>query len=121
MSRAIPDEYVLTPFGLLHKKFVTEVGPDDRSILEPRADFPQDPTLRPTGPAGWVEAGIFTPSEPLGSMKVSFKVPEPPPVPKGALIYLFPGASDASLKTLLQPVLQWGFNNECGGEYWSIA
>ncbi len=120
MSKAIPHDHVLTPFGLLHKDFVKEVTPDDRSTLEPRPDFPKGPPPHVMGLGGWIEAGTFTPSEPLGSMRVSFKVPEPPKVP-GALIYLFPGAQNASLTTLLQPVLQWGNNNKFGGEYWTIA
>src|SRR5260221_11695477 len=114
MSKAIPDEHVLTPFGLLRKKFVTEVGPDDRSILEPPSDFTQDPPLRPTGPAGWIEAGIFTPPEPLRSMQGTFQVPQAPPL-TGGLTYLFFGASEASLETLLPTVLPCGAYNELRG------
>lgn len=118
------DDYVLTPHGHRHTNSVLEI--DDGSDVFPSAipflgSVPNLRALRPRGPAGWLEAATFTPSQPLGSMSVTFKVPEPPRIRDQSLVYLFPGAEDGAMATILQPVLQWGYNNRFGGEYWSLA
>ena len=120
----IKDHYVLTPHGLRHKNCVHQI--DNASQIHPSQTPCLNPppnlrALRPRGPAGWLETATFTPSQPLGSMTVTFQVPEPPLIRDQSLVYLFPGAEDASLTTILQPVLQWGYNNRFGGEYWSVA
>jgi len=79
--------------------------------------------------AGWLESATFTPFEPLGFLSATFQVPEPPEQvpnppedPRGSLIYLFCGAEDAQLTTILQPVLQWGNNGLFGDDQsWWIA
>src|SRR5260370_883612 len=105
---AIPDDYVMTPQGLRHKSCVRRI---DQSDLAPSpCKHPPDlRMLRATHPAGWVESATFAAFEPLGSMRVKFTVPEPPSR-EGALIFLFPGAEDAFMSTILQSVLQWGNN-----------
>jgi hypothetical protein len=117
---AIPDDSVLTPHGLVHKTCVHLIGEDSEAIVKCQHRGRDILVRRQMSSGGWIESATFTPSEPLGSMKVTFTVPEPPSK-TGALIYLFPGAEDAQLTTILQPVLQWGSNGLFGGEFWTIA
>jgi hypothetical protein len=121
MHPGIPPEFVLTPHGLVHQSCVHKIEDDTPRTLPPCQKQPTDiRVLRATGPGGWIESATFTPSVPLGSLSVTFTVPEPPSK-TGALIYLFPGAEDARLSTILQPVLQWGCNGRFGGDHWTIA
>lgn len=119
---AIPDDYVLTPHGLRHKDDVRFVGEiEDRQPIDPPKHPPTEfSQLRQLGPAGWVVSAFFTPSEPLKCMSVTFTVPEAP-TKGGALIYLFPGAEGPQLGTILQPVLQYGYNGLFGGNCWTLA
>lgn len=72
--------------------------------------------------AGWLESATFTPFEPMGFLSATFQVPDPPDDPTGSLIYFFCGAEDGQLKTILQPVLQWGNNGLFGDDQsWWIA
>ena len=115
-------DFILTPHGPIHRNcvHVLEAG-EVRGIYTACSCPPTHPRqVRQRYPAGWIESATFTPSEPLGSMRVKFNVPEPP-AENGSLIYLFPGAQDAFGSTILQPVLQWGHNRQFGGEHWTIA
>jgi hypothetical protein len=109
----IPEHYVLTPHGLVHENCVNDAGdcPPVRSIRD----------LFPRTPGGWIESATYTPPEPLGSLSVRFTVPRPPANSSTSVVFLFPGAQNARLSTILQPVLQWGNNGRFGGEYWTIA
>ena len=118
---AIPDDYVLTPHGLRHVEDIRLAEKNDHRPIGQAKHPPKDfNSLRQLGPAGWVVSAFFTPSEPLKSMSVTFTVPEPPTKP-GALIYLFPGAEGSQLATIMQPVLQYGYNNLFGGDCWTVA
>lgn len=115
-------DYVQTPHGLVHGTCLHIIESDQKVDTQNTGftnckGFATIQTLRALSPNGWKASGNFAPDVPLGSMKVTFTVPEPPKV-NGALIYLFPGAEDAHLSTILQPVLQWGGD---GGERWTIA
>lgn len=117
---AVSEHHVLTPHGSKHKDDVRQIQEDHQRIDPPKHLPASFSDLRPRGPAGWIASAIFTPSEPLKSMSVTFKVPEPP-LENGALIYLFPAAESAFLHTILQPVLQWGNNKAFGGDCWKLA
>ena len=120
-TATIPEKYVLTPHGLRHVSDVRLVDELDRGAIDPPLHPPTSfDQLRQLGPGGWLESAYFPPSEPLKSMSVTFTVPEPPLKP-GALIYLFPAAENAFLNTILQPVLQYGYNGNFGGNYWTVA
>jgi len=116
---AIPHGYVMTPHGLRHASCVHRIERTDPKF-HPCKHPPDLRTTRATHPAGWVESATFAPFEPLGSMCVTFTVPDPPSK-NGALIFLFPGAEDAWMSTIMQPVLQWGYNGCFGGDCWTIA
>lgn len=114
------DDYILTPHGLQHRLDVRLIE-GDHQVIEPRMFPPVGlGALRSLSPGGWIESAIFTPPEPLQSMSVKFQVPDPPTKP-GALIYLFPAAESAYLNTILQPVLQYGYNKLFGGNCWTLA
>ncbi len=117
---AIPTGYVQTPHGLVDERCVHEIAEGDS--IPQQCQFPPTElrTLLPRGPGGWIESAFFVSYLPLGSMRVKFEVPQPPST-NGALIYLFPGAEDSQMSTILQPVLQWGDNGHFGGEQWTIA
>lgn len=114
------DHHIVTPRGSLHRECVRSAS-DSTPIVRKHLSEMTDPrAVAPATPAGWIESATFTPSVPLGSMSVRWKVPEPPKE-RGSLIYLFPGAQGPKMRTILQPVLQWGFNGDFGGDFWSIA
>ena len=114
------DHHIITPRGPLHRECVRTAG-DSTPIVRKHLSEISDPrAVAPATPAGWIESATFTPSVPLGSMTVRWRVPEPPKE-RGSLIYLFPGAQGPKMRTILQPVLQWGCNGDFGGDHWSIA
>ena len=116
-------DYVLTPQGLVHKSRVHQAKSEDEAGTPepaPNRFTPSNSVMRALSPNGWKASATFAAYLPLGKMSVKFKVPEAPSV-GGAVIFLFPGAQNAQMRTILQPVLQWGNNGEFGGEYWTIA
>lgn len=112
----IPESYVLTPHGLVHENCIG-AAQDGRAC--PPLKSIKDLFART--PGGWIESATYTPPVPLGSLSARLKVPRPPATPDQSLIYLFPGAQNARMSTILQPVLQWGSNGRFGGEFWTIA
>lgn len=109
----IPLDHILAPHGLVHVSCIGE-GTSCQPPTDVRA-------LLPRTPGGWIESATYTPPEPLQSLSLGFKVPEPPADRENSLIYLFPAAENAQMSTILQPVLQWGWNGCFGGECWTIA
>jgi len=119
-------EYFQTPHGLVHRSCIHLIDSDQKidtqnTGLSGCKRSATIHTLRALSPNAWKASANFAPAVPLGSMTVTFTVPEPPTV-DGALIYLFPAAEDAYLTTILQPVLQWGVDGDGeGGDCWTIA
>lgn len=108
---------IITPHGI--NSCVRVDGEPAIECTPQRPDFRRG---RAQSAAGWIESATFTPFEPLGHLSATFVVPDPPDVPDQSLVYLFCGAEDAALTTILQPVLQWGNNRLFGdSESWCIA
>ena len=63
--------------------------------------------------------------DPITSYSMKFRVPLPPETPSHQTVFLFNGIQpSASIpnKAVLQPVLQWGNQNDPdGGPFWSVA
>lgn len=115
--------YVLTPQGLVHKSRIHSAKYEGASGAPgpvPNRFPPSTAVMQALSPNGWKLSATFAAAVPLGKMSVQFKVPEPPAM-DGALIYLFAGAENAQMRTILQPVLQWGYNGAYGGECWNIS
>ena len=145
VSRPLPEGYVATPHGLVHRSCVRHVPKGHRVTadgvvtrpegvretlppclyprLHPRTLAPIAPTRTTPPPPdvnGWVERGDWTSGVPLGSLSATFTVPQAP-LSNGALIYFFPGSEPADGSTILQPVLQYGNGAAGGGYYWAAA
>lgn len=145
VDRRLPEGYVATPHGLVHRSCVRHIpnghrvtadgvvtrADGGRETLPPCAHPRLHPrTLQPIAPSpatppppdvnGWVERGNWTSGAPLGYLAANFIVPQPP-ASNGALIYFFPGSSPSDGSTILQPVLQYGYGAAGGGNYWSAA
>ena len=115
--------YVLTPQGLVHKSRIhsaEQIGASSAPWPAPNRFPPSTTVMQALSPNGWKASATFAAAVALGKMSVKFKVPEPPAM-DGALIYLFSGAENAQMRTILQPVLQWGDNGAYGGECWKIS
>jgi hypothetical protein len=119
-TRERKSDYTLTPHGGAHRSTVALPGHpvDPKEVAKHRAKSIRE--IRALNPHGWIESATFCPSVPLGFMRFNVTVPEPPEH-DGALIYLFAGAQDMQLSTILQPVLQWGSNGCFGGDHWCVA
>jgi hypothetical protein len=53
-----------------------------------------------------------------------FQVPAPPTLRSSQTIFLFSGmqpSAESPVKSILQPVLQWGSSNTGGGQFWSVS
>jgi len=108
---------IITPHGIN-----SCVRLDGQPVVECTPERPDFHRARAQSAAGWMESGTYTPFEPAGCLSATWVVPEPPEVPDQSLIYMFCGLEDASLTTILQPVLQWGNNRLFGdAESWCIA
>lgn len=139
----LPEGYVVTPHGLVHRSCVRLIAPGERvnalgTVTRASGEREQLPlcryprlnahTRQPiiTGPGvtqavnGWVEDAYWTSSVPLGSMSANFNVPTAP-TSNGATIFFFPGAEPGDGSTILQPVLQYGTSAAGGGNYWTAA
>lgn len=85
----------------------------------------QNRTVAPTI-NGWLEWADFQPGYNLGEINASWHVPA---APAGSYcvvfcssyqtFYTFPGLQSSSY--IVQPVLQYGYNGDYGGEYWTLA
>ena len=113
-------DFAITPHGWTHRSTILRPGEsvDAATLARYRPKTTQQ--IRALNPHGWIESATYCPAVPLGYMEFSVTVPDPPEY-AGALIYLFAGAQDMHLSTVLQPVLQWGSNGCFGGEFWTVA
>lgn len=139
--------YVLTPFGYVLRTCVFNVGTgavifdNDTVVMANGTRFtkppcPSEPTQTPppgsgsSPPAsnGWDEDAnwCYCPTTPpaISYFDGYWKVPDTPPSNflTFQLIYLFLGLQPSgSGGSIIQPVLQWGWNGKFGGGYWVIA
>jgi hypothetical protein len=141
---AVPEGYVITPFGYFHPSCVREVASGDMVLADGRVQHAdgsveaESPvcgyphytvwgrivaaeTKPPTISHSWIASGnaINTTSS-FGELTASWTVPPAPTSDDGQTIFLFPGMEDyATDTTIIQPVLGW--NAGFFGTNWSIA
>lgn len=74
---------------------------------------------------GWLEWADFHPGSNFGEINATWHVPNAPTgsycllCTSHQVFYAFPGLQSSSY--IIQPVLQYGYNNGYGGEYWTAA
>jgi hypothetical protein len=141
---AVPEGYVITPFGYFHPSCVREVAsgdtvlPDGRVQHEegtvdadaPVCSYPRYSASGETVAAGpkpptishsWIASGnSVNTTSPFGALTANWIVPPAPTTDHGQTVFLFPGMEDFVLdETIIQPVLGW--NAGFFGTNWSIA
>lgn len=136
---APPSELVLTPAGWYHKSCVHQVPSGSHvnaltGVVTPPGATPYHlgkclypgrrnrNGVRVTSPAdsGWMEWAAMTDTSYFSDVAAHWKVPAAPSSYSGEdVFYSFPGAQ--SNEYILQPVLQYGYNGDFGGQYWSAA
>ena len=144
-QRALPEGYVVTPHGLMHRSCVRRIAPGERISADgiithangnreklPNCKYPRLNlhTLEPivpgtgaslTGGKAWVETAYWMSPSALGFLSASFQVPSAPSS-NGATIFFFPGAEPGDgTPLILQSVLQYGPSAAGGGNYWAAA
>lgn len=139
-------DYIQTPAGLYHRSCVHEVQNGtkvdermratrrDGSRIQiptcqylpkrtPPSDSPASSVLLGPTNNGWIENAGSSLSGGATYHKISANwiIPSTPTgtYPGSEVYYTFPGLFNADF--ILQPVLQYGYNNLFGGSYWSIA
>ena len=142
---AVPEGYVITPFGYFHPSCVRGVGSGETVLADGRVQH-ADGTVDATAPVcsyphytargevvtrggseagpltithSWIEDGATTTTTAYGKLTADWPVPSAPTTYHGQTVYLFPGLVDYQTdQTIIQPVLGW---NSFFGEVWSIA
>jgi Big-like domain-containing protein len=142
---AIPNDYVVTPAGWYHRSCVHQIEDgalvgrnglvrrkDGSTYQLPKCGYPIQrargrpdtrgrPAARPPADSGWIEfAYDFTPGS-FRQLDADWTVPAAPTTAySGQRVYFtFPGIqSDAFI---LQPVIQYGWNGEYGGNFWTMT
>jgi len=141
---AVPQGYVITPFGYFHPSCVRAVASGDTVLADGRVQptdgavdaeapvcgYPQYTaageivSVGPMPPSithSWIESGnaVNTTSQ-FGELTANWIVPPAPTTDDGQTVFLFPGMEDYALdETIIQPVLGW--NAGFFGTNWSIA
>jgi len=70
---------------------------------------------------GWWIYSNWTSSAQITKLSATWTVPPNPSVSASQLIYLFPSVESVPGQAIVQPVLQWGYNQSFGGAYWLVA
>lgn len=141
---AVPEGYVITPFGYFHPSCVRAVESGGTALADGRIQH-EDGTVDAVAPScayphytaqgAVVTAGIKQPTishswiasgnsvntaSPFGALTANWVVPPAPATDHGQTVFLFPGMEDFVLdETIIQPVLGW--NAGFFGTNWSIA
>jgi hypothetical protein len=137
---AVPDGYVITPFGYFHPSCVRQLTEGETLLADgrviqradatleniPACDFPRytasgeivtagaPPTIN-----GWIESANTTTTTSYGALTASWIVPSGPTSNDGQTIYFFPGMEDIhEVVSIIQPVLGWNADFSAA---WSIA
>jgi hypothetical protein len=143
---AVPDGYVITPFGYFHPSCVLRVAEGETLLEDGRVLQHADGTLeniaacayphyaasgeiaaagatRVKSPTinGWVESASVTTSTSYGEIIANWTVPPAPTSHSGQIVYFFPGLEDANdVVSIIQPVLGWNMD-ESHISTWSIS
>ena len=138
----VPRNYVITPFGYFHPTCVRHVSKGETVLEDGRIQYadgsveasapvcgyprysPQGALVTGNEPTtnGWVESASAMTTTSYHKMIVTWAVPPDPGSYNGQTVFLFPGFEDYNdVKSILQPVLQYGPSAAGGGEYWSVA
>jgi hypothetical protein len=70
---------------------------------------------------GWTESAYWVSPVAMRDFGTTFHVPAAPSIYTNQLIYMFPAMVDGTGHNIIQPVLQYGYNQSFGGNYWSLA
>jgi hypothetical protein len=91
-----------------------------RNVVRTRPG-PLLPAQIPALGSGWITYAWWqnATGRPITSFVTTWVVPPAPRTQSGQLIYLFNGIQNSTM--IYQPVLQWGYNNAFGGNYWCVA
>jgi hypothetical protein len=141
---AVPEGYVITPFGYFHPSCVREVASGDTVLADgrvqhedgtadaeaPTCAYPHYTsqgetvavgTKQPTISHSWIaSANAINTTSPFAKLTANWIVPPAPTTDHGQTVFLFPGMEDFVLtETIIQPVLGW--NAGFFGTNWSIA
>jgi hypothetical protein len=141
---AVPEGYVITPFGYFHPSCVREVASGDTVLADGRvqhmdgmvdAEAPVCGYSHYTAAGEAVTAGVKLPTIshswiasanaintilPFGKLTADWIVPPAPKSDDGQTVFFFPGMEDyVTDETIIQPVLGW--NAGFFGANWSIA
>jgi hypothetical protein len=145
---AVPDGYVITPFGYFHPSCVRSVASGDTVLADGRiqhadggveaqaasCSYPHytargevvgpstvSPGAKsPTISHSWIESGdAVNTTSAFGRLTAKWTVPPAPPSADGQTVYVFPGMEDyATDESIIQPVLGW---NADFTDAWGIA
>jgi hypothetical protein len=99
--------YQLPPCAYPHYKLDADGSLHSAEVLEPTTN-------------GWVEDGYRYNAGGFKQFNADWYVPASPNT-NGGLVYFFPGFEPTDGSRILQPVLQWGYNGDFGGNMWTIA
>jgi hypothetical protein len=147
---AVPEGYVVTPFGYFHPTCVLKVKEGETILADGRIEH-SDGTVEANAPlcsyphytsagvpltadmkdasgaivpivSGWLEYVSATTSTSYGKISATWPVPPSPGTNEGQILFFFPGFEDINnVLSIVQPVLQYGQSAAGGGNYWAIA
>jgi len=142
---AVPEGYVVTPFGYFHPSCVHGIASGETVLADGRVQHldgsvdavapvcnyshytahgevvtPRRSSVEPPAIGhSWIEDGDTTTTTSYGKLTASWVVPPAPTTNEGQTVYLFPGMVDLQTdETIIQPVLGW---NSFLGQVWTIA
>jgi len=146
---AVPQDYVITPFGYFHPSCVQhvplgatlladgriqhaggsvdQVGPSctyPRYLSDGSLFVPGSPVRGSQSPVsnGWIENISVTTTTSYGKISATWTTPPQPANNDGQTLFLFPGFEDIDdVQTIVQPVLQYGPSAAGGGSFWAVA
>ena len=144
----VPEEYVITPFGYFHPSCVFLLAEGNTLLADGRVQHPDSTIesaqvcdyphytsggaivaadakaseINPLILNGWLESVSATTSASFGKIAATWPVPPAPTSNDGQILYFFPGFEDSNnVISIVQPVLQWGYNGIFGGQYWLVS
>jgi hypothetical protein len=143
----VPENFVITPFGYFHPSCVQTLAGGSTLLADGRVqqadgtieavqvcNYPHYMTggatvaadakvgeANPPAIDGWLEAVFASTSTSYYKITATWPVPPAPASNDGQVLYFFPGFEASNGFSILQPVLQWGYNGAFGGTYWQAA
>jgi len=144
----VPEEFVITPFGYFHPSCLQWLAEGNTLLADGRVEHPdgtidaapvcnyphytstgtmvtandKELEINPLAIDGWLEAVYGYTSTSYYKIAATWPVPPAPTTNDGQVIYFYPAfeASNNGI-SILQPVLQWGYDGAFGGTYWQAA